>query len=285
MLRRGRRRGIGHETFGHEVEERLSVALAAGRGGRAAGARALPPADRGREQARARRLRSGHRGRPRRRGADPRRARPAWPDSPIQGEEEGFTPGASEWSWIIDPIDGTRAFISGVPAWGILLGLLKAGRPVAGIMRQPYLDETFLGGPSGAWLLRAGSRLPLRASGRTSLGEAILYSTHPRLFADPAEQAGFDRVSAAVRMTRFGGDCYSYCLLAHGFVDLVIEGALQAYDIVPLIPIVEAAGGIVTGLDGEPPLAGGTVIAAASPALHAQALALMRGPAHWLGTE
>ena len=80
----------------------------------------------------------------------------AWPDSPIQGEEEGFTPGDSEWSWIIDPIDGTRAFISGVPAWGILLGLLKDGRPVAGIMRQPYLDETFLGGPSGAWLLRAG---------------------------------------------------------------------------------------------------------------------------------
>jgi myo-inositol-1(or 4)-monophosphatase len=203
----------------------------------------------------------------------------AWPDSPIQGEEEGFTPGDSAWSWIIDPIDGTRAFISGVPGWGILLGLLKDGRPVAGIMRQPYLDETFVGEPSGAWLLRAGTRLGLRASGRTDLGEAILYSTHPGLFADPREQAGFDRVAAAARMTRFGGDCYSYCLLAHGMIDLVIEGTLQAYDIVPLIPIVEAAGGIVTGLDGKPPLAGGTVIAAASRALHAQALELMRSGA------
>jgi myo-inositol-1(or 4)-monophosphatase len=201
----------------------------------------------------------------------------AWPDSPVQGEEEGFTPGGSEWSWIIDPIDGTRAFISGVPAWGILLGLLQAGRPVAGIMRQPYLDETFVGGPSGAWLLRGGSRLPLRVSGKASLEEAILYSTHPGMFPDPAGRKGFDRVSAAVRMTRFGGDCYSYCLLAHGFVDLVIESSLQPYDIVPLIPIVEAAGGVVSGLDGEPPLGGGTVIAAASPALGAQALALMRG--------
>jgi len=202
----------------------------------------------------------------------------AWPDSPIQGEEDGFTPGASEWSWIVDPIDGTRAFISGVPAWGILLGLLKAGRPVGGIMRQPYLDETFLGGPSGAFLVRAGSRRGLRTSGKTGLAEAILYSTHPNLFADRAGQAGFDRVAAAVRMTRFGGDCYSYCLLAHGFVDLVIESALQAYDIVPLIPIVEAAGGVVTDLAGEPPLDGGTVIAAASPELHAAALALMRAP-------
>jgi myo-inositol-1(or 4)-monophosphatase len=199
----------------------------------------------------------------------------AWPDSPIHGEEEGFTPGASAWSWIVDPIDGTRAFISGVPAWGLLLGLLKDGRPVAGIMRQPYLDETFVGAPSGAWLQRAGTKLRLRTSRRT-LGEAILYSTHPGLFADAGEQAGFDRVSAAARMTRFGGDCYSYCLLAHGLIDLVIEGALQAYDIVPLIPIVEAAGGIVTDLEGNPPLAGGTVIAAASPALHAEALALMR---------
>ena len=202
-----------------------------------------------------------------------------WPDSPIQGEEEGFSPGASAWSWIIDPIDGTRAFISGVPQWGILLGLLERGRPVAGIMRQPYLDETFLGEPSGAFLLRAGSRTRLRSSSRTGLSEAILYSTQPRMFSDPAEQAGFDRVAAAVRMTRYGGDCYSYCLVAHGCVDLVIESALQAYDIVPLIPIVEAAGGVVTGLDGRPPLAGGTVVAAANPALHAAALRLMRQPA------
>jgi myo-inositol-1(or 4)-monophosphatase len=201
----------------------------------------------------------------------------AWPDSPILGEEEGFTPGTSEWSWIIDPIDGTRAFISGVPAWGVLLGLLRDGRPVGGIMRQPYLDETFAGGPAGAVLRRAGAETPLRTSGRTALGEAILYATHPDMFAAASDREGFARVAAAARMTRYGGDCYSYCLVAMGFVDLVIEGGLQPYDILPLVPIVTAAGGLVTGLDGRPPLSGGTVVAAATPELHARALALMRG--------
>jgi len=164
-----------------------------------------------------------------------------WPDSPIMGEEEGFTPGSSEWSWIIDPIDGTRAFISGVPAWGVLLGLLRDGRPTGGIMRQPYLDETFVGGPSGASLRRGGAESPLRTSGRSALGEAILYSTHPDMFTAASDRAGFARVAAAVRMTRYGGDCYSYCLVAMGFVDLVIEGGLQPYDILPLVPIVTAA--------------------------------------------
>ena len=118
----------------------------------------------------------------------------AWPDSPVLGEEEGFTPGSSAWSWVIDPIDGTRAFISGVPAWGILLGLTHEGRPVGGIMHQPYLDETFVGGPAGAFLLHAGARTRLAASGKTDLGQAILYATHPFMFADPEIAAGFARV-------------------------------------------------------------------------------------------
>ena len=200
----------------------------------------------------------------------------AYPDSPIQGEEEGFTPGTSDWSWIIDPIDGTRAFITGVPAWGVLLGLLKGERPVGGIMYQPYLQETFVGGPAGALLRRPGSEIRLRTSGRTVIREAVLYSTHPGMFGTDALRRGFGAVSVAVRMTRFGGDCYSYCLLAHGFIDLVIESGLQPYDILPLVPIIEAAGGVVTGLDGALPLDGGTVIAAASGELHAAALELMR---------
>ena len=201
----------------------------------------------------------------------------AFPDSPIVGEEDGFTPGSGPWSWIIDPIDGTRAFISGVPAWGVLVGLLKEGEPRAGIVRQPYLSESFVGSTGGAFLVTLEATTRLATSGRTDLGGAILYSTQPGMFADPGEQAGFDRIASAVRMCRFGGDCYSYCLLAAGFIDLVIEGGLQAYDILPLIPIVEAAGGVVTDPAGNRPLTGGTVIAAASPELAARARALMRG--------
>jgi myo-inositol-1(or 4)-monophosphatase len=201
----------------------------------------------------------------------------AFPESAIVGEEDGFTPGASPWSWIIDPIDGTRAFISGVPAWGVLVGLLKDGEPRAGIVRQPYLAETFVGSGDGAFLVTLEATSRLATSGRTDLGGAILYSTQPGMFGDPGEQAGFDRVARTVRMHRFGGDCYSYCLLAAGFIDLVIEGGLQPYDILPLIPIVEAAGGVVTDPAGNRPLAGGTVIAAASPDLAAAARALMGG--------
>lgn len=198
-----------------------------------------------------------------------------WPDSPIHGEEEGITAGTGDWSWIIDPIDGTRAFISGLPAWGILLGLVVGGRAVGGLMCQPFTGEIFLGSPEGAFLLHRGQRTALSTSGRTDLADAILYSTHPDILG--SERPGFDRVSARVRMTRYGGDCYAYCLLAHGFVDLVIESALQPYDIVPLIPVIEAAGGVITDLEGRSPLGGGAVVAAATPVLHAAALDLMRG--------
>lgn len=199
-----------------------------------------------------------------------------WPDSPIQGEEEGFSGGSGDWSWIIDPIDGTRAFISGLPLWGILLGLVAGGRAVGGFMHQPFTGETFTGGPDGSFLTRAGQTTRLAVSGRTDLGDAILFSTHPDILGADT-RPGFDRVSARARMTRYGGDCYAYCLLAAGFIDLVIEDSLQPYDIVPLIPIIEAAGGVVTGLDGRSPMAGGAVVAAAGPALHAEALALMAG--------
>jgi fructose-1,6-bisphosphatase/inositol monophosphatase family enzyme len=153
-----------------------------------------------------------------------------------------------------------------------------AGRAAQGRRAaRRHLSETFVGSPGGAFLVTPAATTRLATSGRPYLGGAILYSTQPGMFADPGEQAGFDRVARAVRMHRFGGDCYSYCLLAAGFIDLVIEGGLQAYDILPLIPIVEAAGGVVTGPDGNRPLAGGTVIAAASPELGAGARALMRG--------
>ena len=201
-----------------------------------------------------------------------------WPESPVEGEEAGLTPGTGPWSWIVDPIDGTRAFISGMPAWGVLLGLRHQGRPVGGLVRQPFTGETFLGGAGRALHRRGGTETALATSGRTDLAGAILYCTHPDIFTTDATRAGFARVARAVRMVRYGGDCYAYCLLAMGFVDLVIESSLQPYDILPVAPIIAAAGGIVTDLDGQEPLHGGTIVAAATPELHAAALALMRHP-------
>lgn len=200
----------------------------------------------------------------------------AYPDDSIIGEEEGTTGGDSEVAWIIDPIDGTRAFISGVPAWGTLVGLMDGGRCVAGLMHQPYIGETFIGGPDGAMLHHRGAHISLKARTNARLADAILYCTHPVHFEQDRDLAAFYRVAGASRLYRFGGDCYSYCLLAQGQIDLVIEGGLQPYDIIPLIPLIEAAGGIVTDWDGKPALAGGNVIAAANAELHAEALELLR---------
>ncbi len=195
----------------------------------------------------------------------------------IIGEEEGTSGGGGDRCWVIDPIDGTRAFISGVPAWGILLGLIDNNRCIGGIMHQPYLGETFVGSDTGAWMIHNNDRIPLQSCQKVRLGQARLYCTHPDMFQQPADLEGFPRVARASCLMRYGGDCYSYCLLALGQIDLVIEGSLQPYDILPLIPIIEGAGGIVTDIRGNPPMEGGLVIAAANEALHAKALALVQG--------
>jgi myo-inositol-1(or 4)-monophosphatase len=196
-----------------------------------------------------------------------------FPDTQIVGEEEGTTGANTRAIWTIDPIDGTRAYVSGMPLWGLLLGLIVDGNAVAGWCRQPYLDETFAAVGGTAWLEQAGRRRPLRTRPTTELAAATMYSTHPSMFEAPWERAAFDALARQVRLQRFGGDCYSYCMLALGQVDLVVEAGLQSYDIVPLVPIVEAAGGTVTGPDGKVPLEGGFVVAAATPELHAEALA------------
>ena len=201
------------------------------------------------------------------------RLRARFPDHGIVGEEHGAVDGDSRYSWIIDPIDGTRAFISGVPAWGILLGLRDNDRCIGGLMHQPYLEETFTGSAAGGWWLRRGERRQLQTRATARLADAILYCTHPTIFPNAEELAAFEHVAAHTRLMRYGGDCYSYCLLALGHIDLVIEGGLQPYDIQPLIPIIEAAGGVVTGRHGEDASNGGFVVAAANRALHAEALA------------
>jgi histidinol phosphatase-like enzyme (inositol monophosphatase family) len=199
-----------------------------------------------------------------------------FPEHRIVGEEYGTSgPAATDTYWMIDPIDGTKAYVSGVPAWGILVGLVVEGRAVGGWVHQPYLGETFAAVNDEGWFDRGDERRPLRTRATTELHTAIMYSTHPSMFVTDDERAAFDRVAGTARLVRYGGDCYSYCLLALGFIDLVVENRLKPYDIVALIPIIESAGGVVTDRSGAPPLEGGFVIAAATPDLHARALALV----------
>ncbi len=195
-----------------------------------------------------------------------------YPDHGILGEEEAERESDSPYRWVIDPIDGTRAFISGVPAWGILLGLTFDQVCLVGVMHQPYLGETFLGNAEGAWIHRAGKEQAIRTSRTNELASAIVYCTHPSIFENAEDRRRFEQVANKSRMMRFGGDCYSYCLLAHGLIDLVIEGSLRPYDIIPLIPIIEGAGGVVTDWKGGDASGGGLIVAAANSELHAQAL-------------
>jgi myo-inositol-1(or 4)-monophosphatase len=198
-----------------------------------------------------------------------------YPDLPIVGEEFGSS-GAGESYWIIDPIDGTRSFISGVPTWGILLGLVVAGKASAGIMHQPFTGETFLAGPGRrATYCHAGRETPLAARADATLEDAILYSTHPLMLEGMGLLKQFRLLTARCRLQRWGGDCYAFALVAQGCIDLMVDAMLQPYDIVPLIPIIEGAGGVVTDLEGRSPLRGGTVVAAANASLHAAALEIM----------
>jgi histidinol phosphatase-like enzyme (inositol monophosphatase family) len=199
----------------------------------------------------------------------------AWPDVGIRGEEFGGDSRDQGCQWLIDPIDGTRAFISGMPLWGILLGLIEDRAPRLGFMHQPYLGETFGGDGQGAWLLRAGRRAALRTRPVDTLAKAVLYTTHPDHFAAADDVARHAALARQVRLSRYGGDCYSYCMLAAGHIHLVAESGLQDYDILPLVPIIEGAGGVVTDWTGQPLRGGGRVLAAADPQLHARALEVL----------
>ncbi len=201
-----------------------------------------------------------------------------FPGHRIIGEEYGTEGDAAAPAWLIDPIDGTRTFISGSPMWGVLLGLIDGTQPVAGLMHQPFVGETFVGARGdGAWLVRGGSwqRLAVRAT--ETLADATLACTHPNMFRTASELAAFQRVESRCRLSRYGTECYGYCLLAAGFLDIVIEADLEPYDIVPLIPVVEGAGGVVSNWRGEPAIAGGGVVACATRTLHQQVLKILSG--------
>lgn len=199
-----------------------------------------------------------------------------FPADAIIGEEFSNDGRQAERVWYIDPIDGTRSFLIGVPLWGTLVGLADSGNPVAGMMVQPYLDEVYLGISGAASLVRSDERRSLASSGQDKLGAALLSTTDPDLFCDRG-RAAFARVRERCRMTRYGGDCYQYAMVASGHLDLVVESVSNAFDIVPLIPILQGAGCVVTDWQGNLPMAlgGGDIVAAATPALHEQALEVL----------
>lgn len=198
------------------------------------------------------------------------------PDDGILGEEFGVKPSVSGLTWVLDPIDGTRGYISGTPTWGTLIALHDGTAPVLGIIDQPYIGERFAGAEGkGLYTGPLGER-SLRVKTTTDLGEATIFTTFPEVGTD-AEREGFEAVASKCRLTRYGMDCYAYGLVAAGQVDLVIEAGLAAYDIQAPIAVVEAAGGIVTNWEGGPVDQGGRAIAAATPQLHDAAMELLRG--------
>lgn len=197
------------------------------------------------------------------------------PDDAILGEEYGPSPGTSGLTWVLDPIDGTRAFMAGAPSWGVLIGVTDGQGPIYGIVDQPHLGERFEGGFGRALLTGRQDSTPLGARRGVALAQATLMSTYPEV-GSPDEHKAFQRVATQARLVRYGLDCYAYALLAAGHVDLVIEAGLQSYDVVAPIAVVQAAGGIVTDWNGGPAHQGGRIIAAGSPELHAEALELLQ---------
>lgn len=194
-----------------------------------------------------------------------------FPDHGILGEEFGAENATNDHVWVIDPIDGTRSYISGIPLWGTLVGLTHKGDAVAGMMAQPFIGELFYATGGEALYEGPAGQRKLSTRKTTALADATLCTTTPGLFQGEAS-AAYDRLEKAVRLARYGTDCYAYCMLAAGNVDLVAEIGLQSYDVVALVPIIEAAGGVITQWDGGPAEEGGAIIAAATPELHAEAM-------------
>jgi histidinol phosphatase-like enzyme (inositol monophosphatase family) len=198
-----------------------------------------------------------------------------YPDHGVLGEEYG-TSGGGRHLWVIDPIDGTRAFISGVPVWGTLIGLTVDGLARIGIMHQPFTTERFWADGEASFYDGPGGPRRLAVRPTKDVETATLFTTSPRLFTGEKRE-GFEALEARARLTRFGTDCYAFAMLASGHADLVVEAGLKPYDIVALIPIIEQAGGVITTYDGGRAEDGGDIVAAATPALHAAALEILNG--------
>ncbi|WP_172292611.1 inositol monophosphatase family protein [Pseudoruegeria sp. HB172150] len=200
------------------------------------------------------------------------------PEDGILGEEYGAKTGTTGLTWVLDPIDGTRGFISGTPTWGVLIAVGPEDGPILGVIDQPYIGERFVGGLGIAELDGPMGNAPLRTRAPRALSQATILTTFPEVGTDQ-EGAAFHRLSANANLTRYGMDCYGYALLAAGQVDLVVEAGLFAYDIQAPLAVIEAAGGVVTDWEGHPCPMGGRVLAAANTRIHAEALEILRGTA------
>jgi histidinol phosphatase-like enzyme (inositol monophosphatase family) len=196
------------------------------------------------------------------------------PEDGIFGEEYGRQDGSSGWTWVLDPIDGTRGYLSGAPTWGVLIAVGDDRGPHFGIIDQPFIGERFVGGFGLAETAGPLGQRTLATRRGTAMADAILYSTFPEV-GTVEDARRFRQVADAVRLTRYGTDCYAYALLAAGHIDLVIEAGLQAYDVQAPMAVIEAAGGIVTDWSGGPAHHGGRVLAAGDAGLHRAALSLL----------
>jgi myo-inositol-1(or 4)-monophosphatase len=192
-----------------------------------------------------------------------------YPDHGIDGEDHGREPGTSRYTWVIDPIDGTRSFILGHLHWATLIALHDGERPVVGVTHQPYVGESFVAVNGVAQWQRGGERRRLRTRRCPRIEDAIFATTDPRYFASERERAAFAAATEGARLVRYGGDCYCYTQVAMGLVDVVIETGLHAYDIQALIPLIEGAGGVVSDWTGGRCDDGGDVLECGDAALHA----------------
>ncbi len=197
------------------------------------------------------------------------------PEDAILGEEMVDSSGVSGLTWVLDPIDGTRSYVSGIPTWGTLISVRDADGPLMGLIDQPYICERFIGGFGLAELRRGKKNYPLNVNPSAKLNDATILSTFPEI-GSLVEYEAFTNLRKKTRLTRYGMDCYGYALLALGTVDLVVEAGLKPYDIQAPIAVIQAAGGVITDWHGEPAHEGGRVVAAASPELHQAALAVLR---------
>jgi myo-inositol-1(or 4)-monophosphatase len=199
------------------------------------------------------------------------------PNDAILGEEYGAKPGTSGWRWVLDPVDGTRCFITGRHEWGSLIALEKNEVPVLGILDQPVLGERFIGVNGAATLHQAGQVTKLQVRECADIKEAVLCATDPSAYMSDEQQAGFERVKAQARLTRYHGDCYIFAMLAMGFIDVIAEGAFRRWDVAALIPLVEGAGGIISNWRGEPWRDGDALLASGDARVHVQAVTLLNG--------